>query len=279
MLRWGTTTVEAKSGYGLSAQSEVKILEIIRELDRTHPVDLVPTFLGAHDYPEEFASDHDGYLRVLTEVMIPLVANAGLAEFCDVFCDQGFFSAEESEQVLACGSKLGLRPKLHADELTSAGGAELAGRIGAVSADHVLHPSEEGLAAMRARAVVAVLLPGTSLSLRSGRYAPARRMIEMGIPVALGTDLNPGTCTIESLPLIIGLSCLQMGLTPAEAITASTINAAWAVGRGDRIGSLEPGKQADVLVLDVPNYRMIAYQFSVAHTELVIKRGTVAYAR
>jgi len=197
----------------------------------------------------------------------------GLAEFCDVFCEKGFFSVAESESILKAAVRLGLKPKLHADELASSGGAELAGKLGAISADHLLWPSRKGLEALRRGGVIAVLLPGSSFMLRSKRHAPARQMIDLGIPVALGSDLNPGTCTIESMPLIMALACFALGMTPAEAITAATVNAAWAVGRGRQVGSLEKGKQADVIVLDIPDYRFLLYQFAINHVERVIKAG------
>lgn len=291
MLMWGTTTVEAKSGYGLSTESEVKILEVINDLNTRQAVEIVPTFMGAHEFPDEVrnppfdsaqgkrAEGREGfrreeYVRLICEEMIPLVAERKLAEFCDVFCDQGVFTPAEAERILQTASNYGIIPKIHADELAQVGAAEVAGRVRAISAEHLLHPSLEGLELMKETGTVAVLLPGTSLTLKK-QYAPARKMLEMGIPVALATDHNPGTCTLEAMPIIIGLACLYLGLTPAEAICAATYNAACALNRGDRLGSLEKGKQADVILLDIPNYRYLPYHFGVNYVRTVVKKGKV----
>jgi imidazolonepropionase len=283
MLLWGTTTAEVKSGYGLSTESELKMLEVVRDLSKTQPIELVPTFMGAHEFPEEYRRlnteggseiDREGYIRLICEEMIPQVKELGLAEFCDVFCDEGVFTPAEAEKILETASNHDLVPKIHADELAQVGAAEVAGKVRAISAEHLLHPSHAGLELMREAGTIAVLLPGTSLTLKK-QYAPARRMIEMGIPVAIATDHNPGSCTIETMPLVIGLACLNLGLTPAEAICAATYNAACAVDRGDRIGSIAAGRQADLIVLDIPNYRYLPYHFGVNYVTTVVKKGKI----
>ncbi|MBI4550889.1 MAG: imidazolonepropionase [Candidatus Latescibacteria bacterium] len=276
MLRWGTTTVEAKSGYGLSTADELKQLDVAKALNDEGPVTIVSTFMGAHEVPAEHRTDRRRYLDGLIAETIPRVAEAGLAVFNDVFCETGVFTPDESRAILEAGVRCGLRPKVHADELSSCGGGELAGQVGAISADHLVHPSDAGLDALRQHGVMAVLLPGTSFCLRS-RYAPARRMIEMGIPVALATDLNPGSCPIEAMPIIIGLACLNLGLTPAEALTAATVNAACAIGLGDRIGRLSAGLEADLLILDLPDYRGIPYYFGRNPVETVVKAGRIVW--
>jgi imidazolonepropionase len=281
MLMWGTTTVEAKSGYGLSTESEVKILEVVKDLNDRQVVEVVPTFMGAHEFPDEVRSKteegrggfpREKYVRLICEEMLPLVAERKLAEFCDVFCDQGVFTPGEAEKILKTAANYDIIPKIHADELAAVGAAEVAGKVRAISAEHLLHPSLAGLELMKEAGTVAVLLPGTSLTLKK-QYAPARKMVEMGIPVALATDHNPGTCTLEAMPIVIGLACLYLGLTPAEAICAATINAAHAINRGDRLGSIETGKQADIILLDIPNYRYLPYHFGVNYVRTVIKNG------
>jgi imidazolonepropionase len=277
LLRFGVTTVEVKSGYGLTLADEVKCLEAIAELNAEGPLELVPTFLGAHTVPPEFHSDRDGYLRLVVDEMLPEIARRRLAEFCDVFCETGVFSVAESARVLERACALGLGLKLHADELTSLGGATLAARLGASSADHLLCVSDDGIDALAASGTVATLLPGTAFFLGMP-YAPARRLIERGVPVALASDCNPGTCPTENLPLVGAMACTQMKMLPAEAVTALTLNAAAALRRSDRLGSLEIGKQADVVIFDVPDYRQLFYHFGVHHAWRVIKRGRVVYA-
>jgi imidazolonepropionase len=283
MLLWGTTTVESKSGYGLETKSEIKQLQVNKDLNELQPIEVVSTFMGAHEFPEEFRKtksenengiDRAGYVKLICEEMIPKIAEQKLAEFCDVFCDQGVFTPEEAIKILGTASNFGMIPKIHADELASVGAAEAAGKVKAISAEHLLYPSQTGLELMRQAGTIAVLLPGTSLTIKKN-YAPARKMIEMGIPVALATDHNPGSCTIENMPFIIGLACLYLGLTPAEAICAATYNAACALNRGDRIGSIEEGKQADLLIMDIPNYRYIPYHYGVNYVKTVIKRGRI----
>ncbi len=274
MLAMGVTTVEVKSGYGLSLVDELKSLEVIAALNREHPCDLVPTFLGAHEVPPEYRDNRDGYLGLLIDRMLPEVAARGLAEFCDVFCETGVFSVAESERILAAASKLGFKLKLHADEFTPLGGAELAGRLGATSADHLLNITDAGAEAMLRAGTIATLLPGTAFFL-GVPYAPARRLIDHGLPVALATDCNPGSCMTENLPLIGTMACTQMRMLPAEVISALTINAAAALGRSDRVGSIEVGKQADLVILDVPSYQHFSYHFGVNHVSKVIKSGRV----
>lgn len=274
MLEWGTTTVEIKSGYGLDYETEIKQLEVIKKLgqNEAYPT-LVATFLGAHALPPEYADKREAYLDLLCNELIPLVAERGLAQFCDVFCEKGVFTIEESRRILETGQEHGLLPKVHADEIVPLGGAGLAADLKATSADHLCFASEPDLAKMVAAGTVAVLLPGTSFMLRHKEDAPARRMIELGLAVALATDYNPGTCPVTSMPLMIGLACLRMNLTPAEALVAATINAAWAIGRGDKVGSLEVGKQADLLILDVPSYAHIPYFFGKNLVRKVFKAG------
>jgi imidazolonepropionase len=279
MLSLGTTTVEAKSGYGLSTKDEIKMLEVLRDLDRAHPVDVVPTFMGAHEIPPEYAGKKDDYVRLVREEMIPAVAQNKLAVFCDVFCEQGVFSPEESRQILQAGQRFGLQAKIHADELTSLGGAELAAELGAVSADHLLFASNGGMERMAEKGVVATLLPGTAFFLFLGRYAAARKMIEKGVTVALASDFNPGSCMTQSLPLITTIACTQMRMTPAEAILGITLHAAMALKKEKDVGSLEAGKQADLVILDIPDYRHLSYHFGVNHVWKVIKKGTVVWER
>jgi imidazolonepropionase len=277
MLSLGTTTAEAKSGYGLNLKDEIKSLEAINELNQNHPLELIPTFLGAHEVPDEFRHNREAYVRLVREKMIPQVARRGLAEFCDIFCEEGVFDVKESREILTAAQNAGLKLKLHADELAASGGALLAAELKAVSADHLVFISQEGIDAMRGAGVIPVLLPGTTFSLGLSQYAPARRMIEVGLPIALATDLNPGSCMTESMPMILTLACLQMAMTPAEAIIAATINAAYAVDRGDSLGSLEVGKQADLVVWDMLNYKVLPYHFGVNLVEMVMKSGRVVY--
>lgn len=276
LLAFGVTTVEVKSGYGLTLADELKCLEVIAELNAEGPWELVPTFLGAHAVPAEFHNDRGGYLKILIDEMLPEIARRGLAEFCDVFCETGVFSVTESEAILTQARRLGLGVKVHADELSPLGGAELAARLGAVSADHLLCISAAGVEALARSQTVATLLPGTAFFLGLA-YAPARRLIEHGLAVALASDCNPGTCPSENLPLVGALACTQMKLLPAEAVTALTLNAAAALGRADRLGSLTVGKQADLVLFDVPDYRHLFYQFGDNHVWKVIKRGRVVF--
>jgi len=275
MIALGTTTLEAKSGYGLSTASELMQLEVIASLAKDLPLDIVPTFMGAHEYPEEYKSDHETYLKILIHEMIPAVAKQGIARFCDIFCEAHVFSIEESERVLKVAKAAGLSLKMHADEIVPIGGAELAAKMGCISADHLGATSDFGITALKTASVIPVLLPATLFSLRSKNYARARDMIQAGLPVAIATDYNPGSCNCDSMPLTITLSCLQMGMMPAEAITAATINAAFALGMQSEVGSLEIGKKADLTVWDIPSYNFIPYHFGSSHIKAVVKEGNL----
>ena len=275
MLSLGTTTVEAKSGYGLDLETELKMLEVIRELNEAGPTTVIPTFMGAHEIPPEFRQNPEAYVDLVITRMIPEVAQRKLARFCDVFCETGVFSVEQSERILRAAQSAGLAPRVHADELTDLGGAAMAARIKARTADHLLYANDDGIRQMAEAGVIAVLLPGTAYFLHLQRYARARDMIAAGVPVALATDFNPGSCMTESMPLILNMACTQMRMLPAEAITAATINAAWAIGEEDRAGSLEPGKQADVLILDAGSHEHLCYHFGVNLVETVVKNGKV----
>jgi imidazolonepropionase len=277
LLQFGVTTVEVKSGYGLSYADEIKCLEVVAELNDQGPWELIPTFLGAHAVPPEFRAQRGEYLDLLIQRMLPEIADRHLAEFCDVFCDEGAFTAKETEAIFTQAQKLSFRLKLHADELTSLGGAELAARYGATSADHLLCITEAGIDALAESGTIATLLPGTAFFLGLN-YAPARKMIDRGLAVAIASDCNPGTCPTENLPLVGSMACTQMRMLPAEVVSALTLNAAAGIDRADRLGSLEVGKQADILICDVPDYRQLFYHFGVNHVGCVLKRGRVVYA-
>ncbi len=275
MVRFGVTSVEGKTGYGLDEQTELKQLEVMEELNRKTRIDIFSTFLGAHAIPEEYEGKREDYLKLVTETVIPKAAERG-AEFCDVFCDRGAFTVAESREVLNRGKELGLTPKIHADEIAGTGGAELAAEVGAVSADHLLKASDEGIEAMREKGTIGVLLPITAFSLKED-YARARYMIDSGLPVSLATDLNPGSCYSESIPLLFALATLYMNMTLNETITALTLNAAGAVGRAEELGTLERGKQADMVILDAPDYEHISYHIGVNSVERTIKKGKVIW--
>lgn len=271
MLCLGTTTAEIKSGYGLSLQEELRALRLIHELNNEQPVDLVATFMGAHAVPPEYTEET--FTDWLISDVLHKVAQENLADYCDVFCEPGVFSVESSERILLEARKQGFKLKIHADELESAGGAELAGRLQAVSAEHLLQASDAGISAMAENHVIGVILPATSFNLAKNTYARARDMISQGMAIALATDCNPGSSPTESMPLVLTLASLYLRLTPEEALTAATINAAHAIGRADTVGSLEVGKQGDVLILDVPNLDYLPYHFGVNPVETVIKKG------
>lgn len=277
MLGLGTMTAEAKSGYGLTRADELKQLRAIRQASMSHPIDLVPTLLAAHETPPEYRQDRQRYLDLVCREIIPAAAEEGLASFCDVFCEEGVFSVEESRQVLTAGREHGLAPRLHADEFVDSGGAELAAELGALSADHLIAVSDAGIAALAAAGVTAVLLPGTSFFLMKHTYAPARRLVEAGVPIALATDCNPGSSNTESLPMIFVLAVYELGLTIEEALTASTLNAACCLGLGEKIGSIEVGKQADLVLLDEPNLLHLAYHYGVNPVAAVVKRGALVH--
>jgi len=273
MLCHGTTTVEVKSGYGLSPDQELKCLRVVRELAERHPMDIIATFLGAHAVPPEYRGDADGYVLRIIDEMIPRVASEGLAEFCDVFCEEGVFSVEQARRILEAGRAAGLAPKLHADEIAPMGGAELAAEIGAVSADHLLCASPAGIRRMAEAGVVATLLPATSFTLMVGKYADARAFIGAGCAVALATDFNPGTSPTLSMQFVMNLAAAGMRLHPAEIICACTVNAAHAVRRAGEVGSLEVGKIADIVIADVDTYLKLPYQLGTNFADKVIKRG------
>ncbi|KUO74620.1 MAG: imidazolonepropionase [Clostridia bacterium BRH_c25] len=273
MLLHGTTTVEAKSGYGLDFDTEIKCLEVASELNASHPVDIVSTYMGAHAIPEEFKGNTQGYIDFICENVMPFVKKSNLAEFIDVFCEEGVFSPEESEVIMQKGKEQGFKLKIHADEIIPLQGAELAGKMGAVSAEHLLAASDEGIAAMAEAGVTAVLLPGTSFYLMLGKYAQARKMMEKGVRVAIATDYNPGTCPTENLQSIMTFACYGMKMTPEEIIKGMTLNAAYGVDRAGEIGSLEVGKKADIVIFDAPNLEYIVYHFGINHVHTVIKDG------
>jgi imidazolonepropionase len=288
MLTHGTTTAEVKTGYGLDLDTEIKMLDAIRLLDEEHPMDLVPTFMGAHAVPAEYQGRTDAYVDLIVDEMLPAIADlrytvetpedeyyVRAADFCDVFCEAGVFDLAQSRRILEAAAELGLGLKLHADEFEPIGGAILAVDLGAVSADHLVRTTDEQLAALAASSTIAVSLPGTPFGLGHHDYTRARRLIELGGALALASDLNPGTCWCESMQFIVALACRFLKLTPAEAITAAPITAAHALNLGAYVGSLEVGKQADVLVLDVPDYRHVGYRFGTNLVETVIKRGLV----
>ena len=277
MLRHGTTTAEAKSGYGLTLDDELKQLRAIHRASEEHPVDLVPTLLAAHETPPEYRKEKNRYLDVVCQEIIPATAEAGLARFCDVFCEEGVFTAEESHRVLTAGAEQGLAPRLHADEFVDSGGAELAAELEALSADHLTAISPAGVEAMAAAGVTAVLLPGTSFFLMKHKYAPARRLLESGVPIALATDCNPGSSFTESVPMVFVLAVYELGLSIEEALTAATLNAACCLGLGDRIGSVEVGKQADLVVLAAPNLLHLAYHYGINLVSAVIKNGKLVH--
>ena len=270
MLSYGTTTCEAKSGYGLDTKSELKILNVQKKLGFSHPVDIISTFLGAHAIPKEY--NPKDYVNEIINEMIPKTKD--LVTFCDVFCEKGFFTNNQSKEILEAGKRFGLTPKIHADELSDTGGAALAAEIGAISADHLLLSNDAGIKKMVDKSVMGVLLPATPFSLMQKNYAPARKMIDLGVSIALATDLNPN-CWNESMQFIIQLASLKMKMTPAEAITASTFNAACAIGQSNKIGSIEKDKQADIIILDCPSYKFLTYHFGVNLVKTVIKKGKI----
>ncbi len=271
-FEYGVTTVEAKSGYGLSLEHELKQLEVAKKLNEDHAIDIVSTFMGAHAVPINEKDNPEAFVNRVIHEMVPEVANKRLAKFNDVFCERGVFTPEQSRRILEAGKEHGLIPKIHADEIEPFGGAELAAELGAISADHLLKASDEGIQKMAENDVIGVLLPGTAFFLMA-EFAQARKMIDRGVPVALSTDANPGSSPTLSLQFIMNLGCLKMGMTPEEVLTATTINAAHAIDCADKIGSLEVGKKADIAIFDVPNYLMLSYKYGMNHIDTVIKGG------
>ena len=275
----GTTTIEAKSGYGLSVEDELKCLEVLAEASRLHPVEIVPTFLGAHDFPPEFRDRRGAYVDLLVEEMLPRVAEAGLAEYCDAFTEAHTFGLADTRRIMERARSLGLGVRLHADQLTALGGAELAAELGAASADHLEFVSERGIEALGRAGVVPVLCPTVPVVLRVEREVPARRMIDAGLAPALATDFNPGSSYSQSMPAAILFAALRLRLSADECLTACTLNAAASLGRAERLGTLEPGKQADLVVLDAPNHRFLAYEFGWNPVRAVVKAGRVVHTR
>jgi imidazolonepropionase len=278
MLSFGVTTVEGKSGYGLDHDTEIKQLQVMADLDRIHYMDIVPTFLGAHAVPKEYKGKEDAFIDFMTGEVIPEVSERELAEFCDIFCEQNVFSVAQSRRLLSKAQEMGFKVKLHADEIVPIGGAELAAELGAVSADHLLQASDEGIHKMAQAGVVATLLPATAFSLKEP-YARGRYIIDTNCAVALATDFNPGSCFTESIPLIFALATLYMNITIEEALTALTINGAAALDRADLIGSIDIGKHGDLIVLEFPSYKFIPYHLGVSTIEKVIKKGNLVFDR
>ena len=278
----GTTTLEAKSGYGLDVASELKILLLHRELGMEQPLEIVSTFLGAHVVPAEYRTKRRGteeYVALLIEKLMPEIAAARLAEFCDVFCDRGAFSRSDAKKILAAGKQLGLLPRIHAEQLSHTGATQLAVQLGAASCDHLEQVNKADIRALAKSTTVATLLPGCDFHLGLKKYAPARALIEAGVIVALATDYNPGTSPTVSMPMILSLACTQLRMSPAEAIAAATINAAYSLRRAERIGSLEVGKQADIAVFDVDDYREIPYYFGVNKCWMTLKKGQPVFQK
>lgn len=280
MLSLGVTTVEAKSGYGLDDfDTEIKQLEVAKKLNQDHPVDIVSTFMAAHAIPPTYKDDPDDFIDLIVNEMLPEVKKRNLAKFCDVFCEEGVFTVEESRRILEEGLNHGLLPKIHADEIESLGGAELAAEIGCVSADHLVAASDKGISMMADRKVIANLLPATSFNLQSKKYARAKKMIAEGVPVAISTDYNPGSCPTENMQLVMSFASIIMKLTPEEVITAATINGAAALKLEEEVGSIEVGKKADMVIFDAPNLDYIIYRFGINHTDKVIKDGKLVFEK
>jgi len=278
MLRYGTTTIETKTGYGLSVEDEIKSLKAIQTLNKTHPVDIISTFMGAHAIPPEFKNSPKEYVELIITQMLPQISKQNLADFCDVFCEKGIFSLEQSKRILLAAKEHGLKLQIHIDEIEDTNGAKLAAKLKVIQAGHLLKSNDEGLKAISEEGVIATLLPGTPFCLMLKEYAPARKMIDMDIPIALATDLNPN-CWTESMQIIIALACYMMKMNPAEALTASTLNAACAIDEQHRIGSLEVGKDADLNIFSIPNHHFLAYQFGVNLISKVIKKGKIVIDR
>lgn len=278
-FEYGTTTIEAKSGYGLSTEHELKSLEIISELNNEYALEMIPTFLGAHEVPDEYQNNRRFYINLVINEMLPLAAERGLAEYCDVFCEKGVFTVEESREILQAAQKYGLKSRVHADELSAFGGAEMSAEIGAVTADHLVKVSDEGIHKMAEARVIPVLLPGTTFFLGKNDYAPGRKMIDAGCEVALSTDFNPGSSATQNMQLIWTISALKMGLLPNEILWGTTLTAAKSLNMQDRIGSIEEGKQADLLILDIPNLNYLPYHYGMNNTYMTIKNGQIVYQR
>jgi imidazolonepropionase len=276
-FEYGTTTIEAKSGYGLSLEDEIKSLEIINELNQELELDFIPTFLGAHEVPDEYQNNRDAYIELCKNEMIPLVAEKKIAKYCDVFCEEGVFTVEESREILEEGLKYNLKPRVHADELSPFGGAEMAAEIKAVTADHLVMASVTGIEMMAKANVIPILLPGTTFFLRKDRYAQARKMIDLGCEVAISTDFNPGSSTTQNMQLIWSIAALKMGMLPNELLWASTLTPAKSLNLHRSIGSIEAGKKADLLILDIPNLNYLPYNYGVNNIDYTLKNGKIVY--
>ena len=273
-IKLGTTTVESKSGYGLDTESELKSLRVLDKLNQYLPIDIVPTFLGAHAFPPEYSDNHNGYVELLCNEMIPEVGKQGIAKYCDVFCENGYFTVNQSKQILETAKKYGMIPRLHADEFKDSGAAKLAGEIGAISADHLMAVSDSGIQFLSSGGVTATLLPGTTFFLGSNSYAPARKLLDAGISIALATDFNPGSCHIQSMPFIISLACLNLKLNIEEAFQAATWESAKTLNVHNEVGSLEVGKKADIVIWDLERLIEIPYFTSDIPIYKVIKSGS-----
>jgi imidazolonepropionase len=276
-LEYGTTTIEAKSGYGLSFDDEIKSLEIIGELNQEQKLEMIPTFLGAHEVPDEYRSKREDYIRLIINEMLPEVAKRQLAEYCDVFCEKGVFNIEESRQILSAANKLGLQARVHADELSAFGAAELASEMGAATADHLAQVSDQGIKSMADKQVIPVLLPGTTFFLRKDTYAPARKMISNNCAVALATDFNPGSSMTQNMSLIWTIAALKLGMLTGELLWATTFIPAKSLKRDKEIGSIEIGKKADLVIMDIPNLDYLAYHMGINNVIMTIKNGELVY--
>ena len=276
-IECGTTTIEAKTGYGLTTEDELKCLEVLARANEMHEVEIVPTFLGAHDFPPEYRERRADYVELLIEEMLPRVAESGLAEYCDIFTESHVFGLEDSRRIMRRGAELGLGLRLHVDQLTPLGGAQLAAELGAASADHLECVTPEGIEALASARVIPVLCPLVPLYLRQKQEAPARAMIRAGLAPALATDFNPGSCYVQSMPEVLTWAALRYGMSARETLAAATLNAACSLGRGDRLGSIEVGKQADLVLLDLPNHRHLTYEFGRNPVTVVIKAGDIVY--
>jgi imidazolonepropionase len=273
MLRQGTTTVEIKSGYGLNEETEIKMLHAINDLAKESFMTLVPTFLGAHAIPPEFKDNPDGYIDLICQRLLPYIARHKMAEFCDAFCEQGYFSLEQCRKIFETAKSLGLKVKIHADQLSQIGASQLAASMGAVSADHLEHIDTAGISALKHSGTIATVLPGVSFFLQYG-YPPARTIIDAGVPLAIASNFNPGSCMSSSIPFMMTIACTQMSLTPEEAISAATLNGAAALGLSKSHGSIEIGKQADIILYNIPNYQYLPYHFGTNHIAKIIQHGT-----
>jgi len=278
MLRYGTTTVEVKSGYGLNTRDELKMLEVIKEVDRRHPATVIPTFLGAHIVPPEFQGRADDYITLMIDEMLPKIEERKLAKYCDVFCEKGVYDTVQSKRLLMKAKEHGLASKMHIDEIEDIGGVGVAVEVGATSVEHLIVTSAPNMKCLGEKGIIGILLPGTPYVMMDDKHPNARALIEHGVPVALGTDMNPN-CWTESMQMVSSLACTQLRMTPEEVITASTINAAYAIGLGDKVGSIEVGKQGDLVLMDGPNYMHLPYRFGTNLVKIVIKSGKVVVDR